>query len=93
MTESLGTIAQRVQSGLRRLSKDKAAEVLDFVEFLVLRHAEPEMVDPQEAFLDDPATLRALYAEFSDEDRALVQTGLAHYAQVLREEEDSYEAG
>jgi hypothetical protein len=84
--------AQRVQSGLRILPEDKAVEVLDFVEFLVLRHAKPERLDSQEALLDDPDKLRALYANFADEDRVLAQIGLSHYAQLLCEEENAYEA-
>ncbi len=92
MNESTGTIAQRVQSGLRRLPKDKVAEVLDFVEFLVWRHAGSEAVDRDEVLLDDPNALQALYADFAEEDRELAQIGLSYYAQVLREEERSYES-
>ena len=36
---------------------------------------------------DDEQALRALYAEFEQEDRQLAETGLAHYAQTLRHEE------
>lgn len=36
--------------------------------------------------------LAELYAEFAEEDRQLAAMGLGHYAQVLREEEEEYEA-
>jgi predicted DNA-binding antitoxin AbrB/MazE fold protein len=43
--------------------------------------------DPKDALMDDEQALRALYAEFEQEDRQLAETGLAHYAQTLRHEE------
>ena len=44
-------------------------------------------VDPKDALMNGEQTLRALYAEFEQHDRKLAQTGLAHYAQMLRREE------
>ena len=44
-------------------------------------------VDVLTAQEDDEQALRALYAEFEQEDRQLAETGLAHYAQTLRHEE------
>jgi predicted DNA-binding antitoxin AbrB/MazE fold protein len=43
--------------------------------------------DPKDALIEDEQALRALYAEFEQEDRQLAETGLAHYAQTLRHEE------
>lgn len=43
--------------------------------------------DPQDALMDDAEALRKMYAEFAEEDQLLAQTGLAHYAQMLRQEE------
>ena len=43
--------------------------------------------DPKDALMEDAQALRALYAEFEQEDRQLAETGLAHYAQMLRHEE------
>ena len=43
-------------------------------------------VDVLTAQEDDEQALRALYAEFEQEDRQLADTGLAHYAQTLRHE-------
>lgn len=34
-------------------------------------------------------SLRALYAEFDEEERALAETGLAYYAKTLKAEEDN----
>ena len=94
------TLTERVRMGLNRLPEDKVSEVLDFVEFLVLRHARPEdtpcpqrsyhavVTDPKDALMEDPRALRTLYAEFAKEDRQLAQIGLAHYAQMLRQEEN-----
>jgi predicted DNA-binding antitoxin AbrB/MazE fold protein len=45
------------------------------------------VLDPKDALMEDEQALRAMYAEFEQEDRQLAQTGLAHYAQVLRHEE------
>ena len=47
----------------------------------------PQAVDPKDALMEDEQALRALYAEFEQEDRQLAETGLAHYAQTLRHEE------
>lgn len=44
-------------------------------------------VDVLTAQEDDEQALRALDAEFEQEDRQLAETGLAHYAQTLRHEE------
>ena len=35
----------------------------------------------------DADALRALYAEFDDEERELARSGLGHYANTLREDE------
>jgi predicted DNA-binding antitoxin AbrB/MazE fold protein len=43
--------------------------------------------DLKDALMEDEQALRALYAEFEQEDRQLAETGLAHYAQTLRHEE------
>jgi predicted DNA-binding antitoxin AbrB/MazE fold protein len=45
------------------------------------------VADPKDALMEDGEALRAMYAEFAQEDRQLAQTGLAHYAQTLRREE------
>lgn len=45
------------------------------------------VIDPKDALMEDEQALRAMYAEFEQEDRELAQTGLAHYAQMLRREE------
>lgn len=45
--------------------------------------------DPKDALMADEDALRAMYAEFGPEDRKLAQTGLAHYADTLRREENS----
>jgi hypothetical protein len=105
MDGSGNRIAERIQQGLRRLPEDKAGEVLDFVEFLVRRYAGFESssnppgvlgdmaLDPKDALMEDLETLRALYAEFGEEDRELAQVGLTHYARTLNREEIQHEAG
>jgi hypothetical protein len=55
------------------------ADNLDYVE--ALRR------DPKDALLDDGDTLRARYAEFAQEDRALAAAGLSHYSELLQHEE------
>jgi predicted DNA-binding antitoxin AbrB/MazE fold protein len=47
------------------------------------------VVDPKDALMDDALALRALYAEFEREDRQLAETGLAQYAHILGQEEES----
>jgi hypothetical protein len=90
-------VMQQVQVGLRRLPEDKAAEVLDFVEFLVRRYARAEdaarpgrdtqaaATDPKAALMEDLDALHPLYAEFAEEDRALARIGLAHYTRTLQQ--------
>lgn len=41
----------------------------------------------KETLMDDPQALRALYAEFGEQDRQLAQAGLSHYGRLLAEEE------
>jgi len=55
------------------------ADSLDYVE--ALRR------DPKDALLDDGDTLRAQYAEFAQEDRALAAAGLSRYIELLQHEE------
>jgi len=45
------------------------------------------VADPKDALMDDEQALRALYAEFEQQDRQLAQIGLAQYAQALQREE------
>lgn len=49
---------------------------------------DPDPPDPKDALMDDGETLRAVFAEFADEDRELADAGLTHYARVLNREED-----
>ena len=46
-------------------------------------------VDPKDALMEDADALQAMYAEFAPEDRQLAQSGLAHYAHILQQEESS----
>ena len=46
-------------------------------------------IDPKDALMENEQALRAMYAEFEQEERQLAQTGLTHYAQMLRCEESS----
>jgi len=46
-------------------------------------------VDPKDTLMEDAAALQAMYAEFAHEDRQLAQSGLAHYAHMLQQEESS----
>jgi|SRR3972149_2313224 len=45
------------------------------------------LLDPMGALMDDAEALHALYAEFSQEDRALAAAGLSHYTEMLQKEE------
>ena len=55
------------------------------VTVLIADHCDP---DPKDALMDDEDALRAMFAEFADEDGELADAGLAHYARVLNREED-----
>jgi hypothetical protein len=44
-------------------------------------------LDQKDALMDDAEVLRAMYSEFSQEDRELAAVGLSHYAEVLAREE------
>lgn len=44
-------------------------------------------VDWQEALMNDPETLQALYTEFAEQDREMARLGMGHYTQLIQQEE------
>jgi predicted DNA-binding antitoxin AbrB/MazE fold protein len=44
-------------------------------------------IDPKDALMNEAGTLQYHYAEFAQEERQLADAGLAHYSQLLEQEE------
>ena len=75
------TLKERVRQDLERLDEGGLREVADFVAFLEFRtqrNAAPQW---------DDTAMAALYAEFSEEDRALAEAGMSDYAAGLARED------
>jgi hypothetical protein len=60
--------------------------------YILVWEESPVPQPAEEALSIEEIQLAELYAEFAEEDRQLAAIGLAHYAKVLREEEEDYEA-
>ena len=56
---------------------------------VLLSMEEWQAINEQLRSLDQAGALRALYAEFDEEERALAEAGLGHYAKLLKEDEDN----
>lgn len=56
---------------------------------VLLSMQEWQEINEQLLSVSESNALRALYAEFDEEERALAETGLGYYARVLKEEEDN----
>ena len=75
------TLKERVRQDLERLDEGGLREVADFVAFLEFRtqrNATPQW---------DDTAMATLYAEFSEEDRALAEAGMSDYAAGLARED------
>ena len=57
------------------------------VEVRISPLAEVPVTDPKDALMDDGVALQIMYAEFAQEERQLAETGMAYYAETLRQEE------
>ncbi len=71
-------------------SSDVSADQLSSSTFFLKGASEPELEKRQNLWdvLSDEE-LTVLYAEAAEEDQQLAQLGLAHYAEILRQEEDA----
>ena len=45
------------------------------------------VIDPKDALMNEAATLQYRYAEFAQEERQLADAGLAHYSNILEQED------
>jgi prevent-host-death family protein len=55
---------------------------------VLLSMQEWQLISEQLRTLEDTQALRSLYAEFDVEERMLAESGLGHYAHLLKEDED-----
>ena len=78
---SVTSLKEQVAQALDTLSEAELQQVAEYVAFLRFR----ARVTPQP--MVDAAQLAALYAEFTDEDRALAEEGLDEYHDQLQVED------
>ena len=72
---------EKVVTGLAELNDTQLQTVAEFLEFLKFR----EHYKSESQF--DDVEIKALYAEFADEDRELAEVGLSEYAANLMRED------
>jgi len=65
---------------------------LPYTVYTLVWEESPVPLSVEETLSIEEMQLAELYAEFAEEDRQLAAMGLTHYAKVLREEEEDYEA-
>lgn len=65
---------------------------LPYTVYTLVWEESPMLPLTEEVLSVEEVQLAELYAEFAEEDQQLAAIGMAHYAQVLHEEEGGYEA-
>jgi hypothetical protein len=71
---------EALKQDLDQLNHSQLQKVADFIDFLKFR-------DQRRRVVLDPTQLAAMFAEFAEEDRALVEAGMSDYAAMLHQED------
>jgi hypothetical protein len=79
--EDVMTLREQIGQELAELTELELRHVADYVAFLKTHSG------PATESMPDEATLRALYAEFADEDRSLAEAGMGDYSEGLSHED------
>lgn len=74
------SLRERILSEIDRIDDDKLTLVSDYLAFLRFRSRSVPRIS-------DDASLKALYAEFAEEDRAMAEEGMEEYAAQLDAED------
>jgi hypothetical protein len=78
---SRATVKKQVSQALETLSEPELEQVVEYISYLRFRQrvAAPPAIDMEH--------LKALYAEFAEEDRELAEAGMAGYQDLLLAED------
>jgi hypothetical protein len=78
---SMPVSTEALKQDLDRLTHKQLQQVADFIDFLKFRNQRHHRVIPE------PTQMAALFAEFTEEDRALAEEGMGDYAMLLQQED------
>jgi len=88
MTEQNATIVREIVTEIEKLPDDKIVEVMDFVRFLRTQSDSDRTKRHSPRALNE-TRLAQLYAESSEEDQQLAETGVSDFAASLTGEDSS----
>lgn len=74
--------SETLKQDLEGLTGEQLQQVADFIDFLKFRAKRERQV------VLDPSQLTTLATEFGEEDRALAEFGMSHYATMLHQEDE-----